>query len=247
MKVLVAIPSYNRPYEIEKKCGYWLKELIDIDWKVFVREEQFIFYSQVIPAEHLVRINVNTFRETINAIGQYAIENGYDLVHKIDDDMSFKKLGMSKRADCAKVYQETHTKIVQRFIEDENLYGLSVSKPMAHIRSKDLVFTRENKALYGNYLLRAKVMAMPEGIELYDDVYFALEILRIGKKTLTYTGSYEDAVCYKNGGGLQSINRNKIGVETIKVLQKYFPEVKQGTYKGNEDMVDIDLKSLNIK
>ena len=99
MKVLLAIPSYNRPYEIEKKCLFWLKELKDIDWKIFIRSEQYVYYSQLIPKNNLVCINVNSFRETINAIGEYAKSNSYDLVHKIDDDMSFKKLGMSKRKD----------------------------------------------------------------------------------------------------------------------------------------------------
>jgi hypothetical protein len=247
MKVLVAIPSYNRPYDIEKKCGYWLKELIDIDWKVFVRKEQFVYYSQVIPAEHIVCINVETYRETINEIGFYAIQNGYNLVHRIDDDMAFKKLGMSKKSDCAKVYQETYKNVVQKFIEDENVYGISVSKPMFHIRTKDLMFARENKAMYGNQWLRTTIMHLPKGIELYDDIFMTLKILKIGKKTLTYTGSYEDSTCYTNAGGLQSVNRNELGLKTIKCMQEFFPEVKQGTYKGNENIVDIDLKSLNIK
>jgi len=247
MKVLVAIPSYNRPYDIEKRCGFWLKKLEGIEWKIFVREEQILYYSQSIPRHNIVGINVSTYRETINAIGSFARENGYDLVHRIDDDMSFKKLGMSKRADCNIVYQKTYNDVVQKFIDDENVYGISVSKPMFHIRMRDTMYARDNKALYGNQWLRSEIMILPEGIELFDDIYMTLEILRLGKKTLTYCGSYEDSVMYKNSGGLQSINRNEASIETIKTMQKYFPQVKQGIYKGDENLVDIDLKALKIK
>ena len=247
MKVLLAIPSYNRPYEIEKTTSFWLKQLVGIDWKVFVREEQFIYYLQNIPIENLVAIKATSFRETINELGEYARKNNYDLIHKIDDDMSFKKLGKSKKEHCAEIYTETYEKIIQKFQEDEDLYGISVSKPMAHMRTKDLVWARPNKSMYGNFCVRPQVLFMPEGIELFDDVFFSLNILKQGKKTLTYTGAYENSVCYTNVGGLQSVNRNELSKKTIKVMQSFFPDVKEGHYKDNTDKVDIDLKSLNIK
>ena len=99
MKVLVAIPSYNRPYAIEKRTGFWLKKLKGIDYKIFVREDQFLYYNQVFDEKNIVQINVKTFRETINEIQKYALLHNYDLVHKFDDDMSFKRLGMAKKAD----------------------------------------------------------------------------------------------------------------------------------------------------
>jgi len=247
MKVLLAIPSFNRPYEIEKKCGFWLKKLEGIDWKLFVRDEQYLYYAQSIPEDHLVSINVNSFRETINAIGKYAIDNKYDLVHKVDDDMSFKKLGKAKKTDCHEVYVESYNEIIKRFFEDPELFGLSISKPMHHIRNKGTLWTRQNKAMYGNQFLRSQIMNLPEGVELFDDIYFTLLIHKLGKKTLTYSGAYEDSIMLKNAGGLQSINRNKLSSETIAIMQTMFLNVKIGNYKGNEDVIDIDLKSLNIK
>ena len=247
MKVLLAIPSYNRPYEIEKKTSFWLKKLVDIDWKIFVREDQYIYYSQVIPEENLITIFVNSYRETINEIGKYARKNNYDLVHRIDDDMSFKQLGRAKKKDVHLVYHDLYNEIVEKFKTDPDVYGISVSKPMAHIRNKDKVWTRPNKCLYGNQWLRSEIMELPKGIELFDDVYISLLILEMNKKTLSYTGAYEDAEILKNEGGLQSINRNLVSIETIKIMSKIFPNVRQGNYKENENIVDIDLKHLGIK
>jgi len=247
MKVLVAIPSYNRPYDIEKRCGYWLKQLKDIDWRVFVRPDQYMYYSQVIPEKHLVEIDVTSYRETINAIGSYAVQNGYDLVHRVDDDMSFKMLGKAKKEHSVMVYETLYKEIVEKFKSDPDLYGVSVSKPMHHIRNKETKWTRQNKALYGNQWLRPEILYLPTGIELFDDIYMTLLILDMGKKTLTYSGAYEDAVVLKNSGGLQSINRNELSRKTISCMSIIFPDVKEGNYKDQENVVDIDLKALNIK
>jgi len=247
MKVLVAIPSYNRPYDIERKCLYWLKQLHGIDWKVFVREEQVMYYEQNLSNNHIVPIHVSNYRETINAIGEYARSNGYDLIHRVDDDMGFKKLGKSKKANVPEVYMEAYHNIVKKFKSDPNLFGVSISKPREHMRSKDKVWVRENKCMYGNQWWIPNIVHLPEGIELFDDVYFTLKILDQGGKTLTYSGAYEDAELLKNAGGLQSINRNALSRATIKEMSKIFPNVREGHYKDQTDVVDIDLKALGIK
>jgi hypothetical protein len=74
-----------------------------------------------------------------------------------------------------------------------------------------------------------------------------LIILDKGKKTLTYSGAYEDAICLTNSGGLQSVDRNELSRRTISCMSIIFPEIKEGKYKDNEGLVDIDLKALGIK
>ena len=97
--MLVAIPSYNRPYEIDRTTAHWLHKLPPaIDWAVFVREEQVMYYEQTV--QNVVPIQATTFRETVNAYGDYAKEYGYDLIFRVDDDMSFKTREFSKKADA---------------------------------------------------------------------------------------------------------------------------------------------------
>ena len=145
------------------------------------------------------------------------------------------------------MYQQLYADVVNSFIEDPDLYGVSVAKPMNHIRNKNTKFTRLNKCLYGNMFVRPEIMYLPKGVELLDDVYNTLNILKIGKKTSAYTLAYEDAISLKNEGGLQSIDRNKATLDTINVLKKLFDNVRVGNHKGNEAIVDIDLKFLGIK
>lgn len=247
MKVLLAIPSYKRAYQIEKRTAYWLKQLVGIDWKVFVRESEYLYYSQIIPEQNLVEINVNSFRETINAIGEYAIKNGYDLVHKVDDDMSFKRMGNSKKADCAMVYMDLYKEIVTEFETNPQLGVVTVSKPMYHVMGKMRGFQRRNKAVYGNFMIKPKYMYMPDGIELFDDIFFTLKVLQDNLETATYCNAYEDAICLTNSGGLQMMNRNEASKRTIEKMKYHFPYIKVGNYKGNPDIVDIDLKALGIK
>lgn len=247
MKILLAIPSYKRPYVIDKRTGYWLKQLKDVDWKIFIRSEEFLYYSQVFDSKNLVEINVNSFRETINAISEYAIKNNYDIIHKVDDDMSFKRIGKSKKENCAEVYQELYSEILEKFKEDGSIGAISVCKPMYHVMAKMRGFQRKNKAIYGNFFIKPKYMQMPEGIELFDDIFFTLQILKDNCSTLTYCNAYEDAICLKNQGGLQTMNRNEASKRTIEVMKKYFPEIKVGNYKDQLDVVDIDLKHLGIK
>ena len=87
MKTLIAIPSYNRPYQILKRTGCWLKDITKFDYKVFVEPSESIYYSQSIGEENIVETsdNCGIYGQLIS-IGKYAIENGYDLVTKIDDD-----------------------------------------------------------------------------------------------------------------------------------------------------------------
>ena len=84
--------------------------------------------------------------------------------------------------------------------------------------------------------------------EVFQDVFSSLVILHKGKKTLTYLGAYEDAVMLKNAGGLQSSGtRNKLAKKSLEEMQKMFPNVRQGSRKGDDTIVDIDLKYLGIK
>lgn len=245
MKLLIAVPSFNRPYDIEKNTLFWLKKIKEYDWRIFIRVEQLKYYSQTVPLKNIVVIKVKTFGETINAIQAFALENNYDLIHKIDDDMSFKDRTHSKKPFVHLAYLKAAKEIVAEFENVPELGGVSIIKPMPFFYNKKGNWVRENKALLGNQFLRPEFMFMPKGIELFDDIYNSLSIRKARSVIRGYAGCYENAVILKNKGGLQSIDRNAASKRTLTKMAKLFPCIKLGCYKGDESIVDVDFKSLN--
>ena len=53
MKILIAVPTYKRPYVLEKRAWYFLKDLKNADVKIFCDEDEEIYYEQV-AGDHVV-------------------------------------------------------------------------------------------------------------------------------------------------------------------------------------------------
>lgn len=243
MKVLIAIPSYNRPYAISSKLLFWIEKLEGIDWRIFVRAEQLRYYKQVVTdSSRLEPIEVNNFRETINAIGEYGRVNGYDLIMRVDDDMSFLSRE-HKKAEAHINFQNAYEAIVSQFENEPLLGGVSVIKPLPYLYAGGKLWSRQGKMLLGNHIIRTQFFGLPEGIELFDDVYHSLVIKDAGYKLRSYAGCYENALVLKNEGGLQSTDRNEMTKHSFVYMQKLFPDVKLSNYKGRDGIVDIDASS----
>ena len=96
-RLLIAVPSLGRPYDIEKHTGFWLKQLQRYDYRVFIEPKERIYYSQVIPMNRLVITeNDAGLKGQIKNIRKFAELKGYDFVMKCDDDMWFLKRGAQK-------------------------------------------------------------------------------------------------------------------------------------------------------
>ncbi len=247
MKTLIAVPSYNRPYDIEKTTLHWLKKLPDdIEWKIFVREEQEMYYSQV--TKNTIPIVASSYRETVQSIIDYANSNNYDLVYRVDDDMSFKTKKHSKKIDAHKAFLSIYNDVKDAFEENPHLGAVSVSKPMPFLYWKNDHKFSKNKIIYGNHIFRPKIHSMPEKVELLDDIVLTLNCVNQGYVCWRYMGGYENAVAHKNAGGLQSVDRDDITRKTIVELQKLFPDnnVQFGTYKDS-NKIDVDVKQLKLK
>lgn len=203
-----------------------------------------MYYEQTV--KNLVPIQASSYRETINAYGAYAQEHGYELICRVDDDMSFKTRTWSKKPDVHMAFEKAYFDIVQEFERNPTLGGVSISKPRPYFFHKsDKVFVARNKPLFGNHFLRTELNEMPEGVELMDDIVHSITCRENGYDTMRYMGAYEHAQAHKNAGGLQSTDRNANTVRTIKRMQELYPHrnIQVGTYKGS-DIADIDLKQL---
>jgi hypothetical protein len=154
MKMLIAIPSYNRPYNIEKRIGHWIKNVKNADIRVFVCPNQYLYYSQVIPQDMLIKGAIQGGKEGfINQllfIKQYAQDHNYDVVFKCDDDMTFTK-SKAKKHQHGELIDEAILEFKFTLSSDPTINAISFSQPMEYLYSEKKGFKKRKKAFSGAY------------------------------------------------------------------------------------------------
>ena len=243
MRLLVAVPSYNRPYQIEKRTGYWLKQLKEFDYKVFVEPSEALYYAQSIGTDNIVETNDNNglYGQLID-IGQYTIENGYDLVTKIDDDTYYTN-DVFKKKDASKVIEQSLKEIVNRFRSVDNLGAIAFSRGMDYFYNKGIGFKPRYKGIYGTCVCKPEILVkLNRQYKCFADLMISLKSREMGFDNETYYNCTENSVMLTNEGGLQSMDRMKISSETLDMILRDYPEAKEihgGKYEGK--IKDIDL------
>jgi len=239
MKLLIAIPSHNRPYDIQKRCLFWLKEISWFDWKVFVEPSQMMYYSQVLPPDKLVStIEGAGLNGQIRFIGRYAEENDYSHVFKVDDDMMFKKDGLKKDV----IWQETQKALslcIERMSFDRDIHCITFAKPLGYRYSPKSGFQLRKKPVYGNYLTKPSYLCnLNPDLKIMDDLFISIDIVQAGYRIETCNELYEDAISHKNAGGLQSVDRDLLGRKTFVAAKKLYPQVEEmvNTKNGSFDI-----------
>jgi hypothetical protein len=240
MKTLIGIISYNRPYEIKKKLGYWINEIKNADVKIFVCPDQLIYYQQSVNHEMLVsgvtQGEENGYIEQMIFMSNWAKENGYKYVLRCDDDMVFKANGFKKPQHAINI-DNSIIEIEARFEANKELSAVSYSSPMEWLHSEKHGFKKRNKHFSGNCYIRSDRYHFKPDLYLHDDLFTWIELKQRGYGYCeTYFGLYQDAILGKNEGGLQSFDRLKMSRETYKNALKYYPELKLKT--------DVDPEKL---
>jgi len=240
MKVLIAIPSHNRPYDIEKKLGYWLPYMM-YDYKIFVEENQEMYYSQSIGSTHLVLTpNGSGLIGQLIEIGKYAESHGYDLVLKMDDDMRFTK-DKSPKDETSLVVSEYIKSAIDLFTSRQDVAITNVVKPATYRYSNKEGWKIRQKPIYGNYMIRTEMFkCLTHEMLLFDDLVFSIEARKQGKMIYQYYGAYEDAITHKNAGGLQSYDRDQLSRKAFEYLKTKYPLLKEMPNNKN-GVFDIDV------
>jgi hypothetical protein len=249
MKLLIAVPSHNRPYDIQKRCLFWLKEITLFDWKVFVEPSQMMYYSQVLTPDRLVStIEGAGLNGQIRFIGRYAEENGYSHVFKVDDDMMFKRDGI-KKDFIGKETERILVKCLDRMSFDRQIHCITFAKPMGYRYSTKSGFQLRKRPVYGNYLtLPVYLNQLNPDLKIMDDLFISIDIVLAWKTIETCNELYEDAISHKNAGGLQSVDRDLLGKKTFEAAKKLYPLVeemensKNGTFDINVNAYFQGLK-----
>lgn len=244
MKLLIAIPSFSRPYSILKKCNWLLEVSKNHDLKVFIEPRETIYYRQVLP-DSLIETtnNENYICGQVYDISQYAIDNGYDWVFKIDDDMRFKEYG-TRVHEVAKVFDKHLCLLKDKLSkEGQGIASIDIGKAMSYIRSPRKGFVERRKPIYCSYIVRPSDMAkIKKHYYFFDDVIIGIIAAQSGKLMLRYNGCFEDNVIQKNKGGAQSYDRDMFNRKAFIEILKDYPECTE--WKDSKlGMFDIDINS----
>ena len=245
MKILIAVPTYKRPYVLEKRAWYFLKDLKNADVKIFCDEDEEIYYEQV-AGDHVVagakQGRPNGLIAQLNYIGKYAVDNGYDIVWKVDDKQMMHKGGVRKK-DIGPQVDEYLLNIIDKFKEGADAIG--TSKAMEYLHSDKGGYKPRYTPFSASYFVRAEHLVLDEEIFSMDELQMYLH-LAVKGSTNVYT-SYEmyiDCPMGKFDGGLQMFNRLEESEKCLDYIMKKYPEIKpKENGKGNIDIGNrLDIK-----
>ena len=246
MKTLIVVPSYNRPYSIQQNTLFWLEQM-NVDFKIFVYESQIKYYAQVTSKENLIGCKDGIHLcGKLNVAYNYAVDNNYGLIFKVDDDMRFSRDGI-KRSD--KNYKKIAPQICMDFIneatklfEDKNIGLINVAKFGSYKWEKDKGFKKRHKEIASNYYIRTELMKnIHSELIIFDDLWVSLETKLAGLDIYQYFGAYEDAATHRNKGGLQSYDRELISRKSYEYAKKIYPKIEI-EQNSKHNIFDISVK-----
>lgn len=257
MKILIAIPSKNRVETLAKCALPWvvmLDEVADLSdeivWKVFVEPQDIEKYNTIIAMDKLVNIQDNNrgLGYAKNFIKNYAIENGYDLILKLDDDVKgFTKMraGFKTPTEASENFAFLCNKIVPIFQDYANLGAVAFpyNNELYELGST----FEKTKRLQTTYFIRPELFAVDPAINVFEDFATGLNVLVKNKVLLKYKWAGQ-VLGVKVGGGTgghQAYDRKEQAYKEIELLRKIYPPLKFRKVDKPWE-VEPDIKSIKL-
>jgi len=243
LRILLAVPSKNRFREnqIQKDTMKWII-YTEYDWMIFVEHKEVKEYRKF--TKNVVDIGENKWGLGYSKlkIQEYAIENGYDIIFSIDDDLSSiacprdSSMNFSKR----KVSIQERVEIkwdwmiresLDAFKMFPNLGAVAVFEGGGKFKVKDLdIWMGVNKRLETCYMCRTELYCSPRCLEIpvFQDFSTYIFVRVSGYFTLLsgITGWHISHPVGQGDGGLQSFNRKELALRAKKVLSEMYPTLK---------------------
>lgn len=243
MKLLIAIPSKGRADTIFKRTMRWAPRL-GFEVKVFVEPQEIETYREGardanhenytnITDNHFVDIGKNDggLIHAKKFIKDYAIEHGYDLVFRLDDDiLRFSGRGRNKTDDeMILIFSAMVGKCRVTFGKYPDLAGIGFGYRNELFNPKEWVGI--NMRLQTCYIIRPEYIA--EGFGSFDDFADYINIRLNNKMTLRYGLLGIDAADVgKTKGGLQMFDREELANNDIAKLREIYPALQFKSVKG---------------
>lgn len=261
MKLLIACPSKGRVDKLELNTWGWLK-YTKFPFKFFVEEQDFPDYKSLLGERNLVVLPESDkgLWYAKKQIQKYGIENGYDYLFKLDDDVQSwrdpSNRGLGKDAPKrTKEYRCEHLfePIIKNSIELLNANNWLIGAISLMYGNDMKSFTGEkwigiNKRLQSCYIIKTELFVpddYPNFQGSYEDFVTFFNIVKKQYFTVRYglTGMDVQPVG-KNKGGCQSFDRRQGAKQEMDYLLKYFPEIIWKPVQGKNWDFEPDFRKL---
>lgn len=254
MKLLIAIPSKGRPKELFTRTMRWVSRA-GYDVRVFVEPQELEEYREAATdANYLFRLDIKPEQfidigENDKGLGfaksfiaNYAKENGYDLVFKMDDDVNrFSGRGKRKADDLMLLeFCEMVGKCRVTFGKYPDVAAIGF--PYSFELWEPKQWTAINARLQTCYICRTEYLIGGYGVT--EDFAQYIYIRSINKVTLRYGLLGIDTVGVGKGKGGQAFleSRDEAMKGELERLKQYYPALKYKVVKDKDWTIEPDMR-----
>lgn len=228
-KVLIAVPSKARVETFQKYTWQWVKEFPD--FRLFVEPQDYEAYAFIpgMDASKIVSLSANNrgLAFAKESIYNYAKENEFDFIFKVDDDIK-GWTDFRNRTDAQgtkTVFERMLHDCLKKFEEHREVkaIGFPYSFQMYHRQSFSLT-----SRLQTAYITRLNNFGWHEELNVFEDFWTGLKIRINGGVVLRYELAGMDLGVKVGGGkgGHQVFNRKEQAEREIGVLRRLYPALK---------------------
>ena len=170
MRVLAIVPSKGRA-DVFAKYGKKFVDSLGVDSVVVLEKEDYDNYDH--PNKLMLEKSNAGLGYSLSCGKQYAKENGYDLIFKVDDDVT----------GVGNIVEDLET-IITYFEKYENLGAICFPYDFEFYNKSDKLFTHINKRVQTCYLIRTDSFRPMEGINTFEDFSQFFHIVNNNEFTL---------------------------------------------------------------
>lgn len=261
---LIAVPSRDRTNFLKKKNGVWRnfnRPYKDYPIVLVVREEELDDYKPLFDGKILTTENNTDITKTRQFILDYAMENGYEHLIMMDDDINLFFRDEKLSSKYTQRIEDIHANNVFDSIVYESLLLTGEEYPLTGVPIKQGSFSKRYTYEKNCMIIRYVCYYLPvwkkhnircDGllgtIGVMEDYYVQLKLLSLGYRTLTNcrwaVGDYGTG--YR--GGCNATRTVEVQNRSAKKLCELFPEAVKLKVKTDakqhwkEDRLDVNLK-----
>ena len=219
MRLLIAVPSKKRPQVFEKFTKQFISKF-DCDKILVLEKEDYNDYD--FENKLMLEKSNQGLSYSLKAIKNYALENNYDLIFKIDDDV--KSIG---------TVWEDIDKLIKPFETHLELGAICFPYRFQFYDINKKLFTHVNKRLQTCYIIRTSCYFIDQKTSnLFEDFYNFMMLRKQGYFTLFCSRHGIDCKPVGEGnGGIQCFDRKKLAVEAIREFKAIDPSIEVITKK----------------